>query len=167
MIHGNLESHSSPIRQSSFPNLWVSPVINLDVDTQILPVTGEDNSCCGWTESGPHVRTWHPPIKRDRCLARAHAQYMEWNLHIWRWAFFSPPVASPFCSLGVCDQMWPYYKFNKDATVWVCVSAWSLRHWEHLSIWITLLTLILNCVCVCVSVCVSDWCVLHVYVLIL
>lgn len=53
LIHDNLESHSSPIRQSSFPNLWVSPIINIDVDTQILPVTGADNSCCGWTESGP------------------------------------------------------------------------------------------------------------------
>lgn len=53
MIHGNLESHSSAIRQSSFPNLWVSHIINIDVDTQILPVTGADNSCCGWTESGP------------------------------------------------------------------------------------------------------------------
>ena len=29
--------------------------------------------------------------------------------------FSAPPPASSFCSLGVCDQMWPYYKFNKDA----------------------------------------------------
>lgn len=45
---------------------------------------------------------------------------MEWNLHIWHWAFLSPPLPSAFCSLGVCDQMWPYYKFNKDVCVCVC-----------------------------------------------
>lgn len=73
VIHDKLESHSSPIRQSSFRNPGVSPIINIDVDTQILPVTGADSSCCGWTESGPHVHTWHTPIIRDRCLARAHA----------------------------------------------------------------------------------------------
>lgn len=35
------------------PNFWVSPVINIDVDTQILPVIGADDSCSGWAECGP------------------------------------------------------------------------------------------------------------------
>lgn len=36
--------------------------------------------------------------------------------------FSPPPSAASFCSLGVCDQMWPYYKFNKDAEMRLRVS---------------------------------------------
>lgn len=34
---------------------------------------------------------------------------------------FSHPSASSFCSLRLGDQMWPYYKFNKDAEMRLCV----------------------------------------------
>lgn len=54
----------------------------------------------------------------------------ESNFHIWHWAFLPPPSAASFCSLGVCDQMWPYYKFNKDAEMRLRV-----------------------CLCVCVCMC--------------
>lgn len=130
MIHYNPESHSSPIRQSSYPqpNLRVSPIINIDVDTQILPVRGTDNSCCGWTESGP----MSAPDTLQLCVTDAQRVHTHINTlqcgmkspFLTRCFFFFSLNASPFCSPGVCDQMWPLYKFNKDEsgpTVCVCL----------------------------------------------
>lgn len=31
-----------------------------------------------------------------------------------------PSAESSLCSLGACDQMWPYYKFNKDTEMILC-----------------------------------------------
>lgn len=139
VIHDNPESHSSAIRQSSFPNLWVSHIINIDVDTQILPVTGADNPCCGWTESGP---VFAPDTLQlyvtDAWCVHTHINTLRYRMKSPYLTLTqnplcpstTPPPARLLCSLGVCDQMWPYYKFNKDvemqvfACLCVCDRLW-------------------------------------------
>lgn len=125
VIHDNLESHSSPIRQSSSPNLWVSPIINIDVDT--------DSTSHGsrqfvlwvdwiWTPC-PHLTpsnyTWQMLGACTRTLILCGK---ESNFHIWHWA---PPPPLPFVlwvSVTRCGPTTNLIKMQRCDCVFACVS---------------------------------------------
>lgn len=107
-------------------NLWVSPTINIDVDTQILPVIGADDSCCGWAESGPMSTPDTLQLYvTDAWRVYTHINTLQGGIKSPYLTVGTPPPAPYcfvfFCSLNVSDQMRPFYKFNKDYEMTVCM----------------------------------------------
>lgn len=135
------------------------------------------NSCCGWTESGPRVRTWHPSNYMWQMLGACTRTLIlcstEWNLHIWHRAFL--PSLCLFllfsgCYVTRCGPTTNLIKMRWSD--WVCCFSVCVR-----DVFETVLECVENTADVVriykttrqffLHVCVHVWCVLHVHALIL